>query len=217
MGPSHANARNLLSGLWYEWLRAFTRPIDEPRSGSFGLPGSPKTRAHFLSQNMLVTAGGFISTIGLTRPLVDFTDLVGKTLLLELVSTQLDPETGLEKETIKGYANKASQKDDEVVYESSFSIPAGFGEVGAVEVENEHHKEVFIKSIHLHGFPNGSVNVPCNSWTHSKFDNPQKRIFFTNKVGPGCKKERKNGEKWLYTPENTPPIGAKSVFTPPEV
>ena len=38
-----------------------------------------------------VTAGGFISTIGLTRPLVDFTDLVGKTLLLELVSTQLDP------------------------------------------------------------------------------------------------------------------------------
>ncbi|ONI20271.1 hypothetical protein PRUPE_2G005800 [Prunus persica] len=128
-----------------------------------------------------VTAGGFISTIGLTRPLVDFTDLGGKTLLLELVSTQLDPKTGLEKETIKGYANKASQKDDEVIYESSFSIPADFGEVGAVEVENEYHKEIFIKSIHLHGFPNGSVNVPCNSWTHSKFDNPQKRIFFTNK------------------------------------
>ncbi|KAL6288426.1 hypothetical protein ACE6H2_005936 [Prunus campanulata] len=108
-----------------------------------------------------VTAGGFISTIGLTRPLVDFTDLVGKTLLLELVSTQLDPKKGLEKETIKRYVNKASQKDDEVIYESSFSSPAGFGEVGAVEVENEHRKEVFIKSIHLHGFPNGSVNVPC--------------------------------------------------------
>ncbi|CAL9003903.1 unnamed protein product [Prunus brigantina] len=136
-----------------------------------------------------VTAGGFISTIGLTRPLVEFTDLVGKTLFLELVSTQLDLilylfmkllQTGLE-ETIKGYANKASQKDDEVIYESNFSIPAGFGELGAVEVENEHHKEIFIKSIHLHGFPNGSVNVPCNSWTHSKFDNLQKRIFFTNK------------------------------------
>ncbi|CAN6567371.1 unnamed protein product [Malus baccata var. baccata] len=124
---------------------------------------------------------GFLSGISLTRPLDDITDLLGKTLLLELVSAELDPKTGLEKETVKGYAHNASHKDNEVVYEATFTIPAGFGAVGAVQVENEHHKEIFIKNIDLDGFPNGTVNIPCISWVHSKFDNSQKRIFFTNK------------------------------------
>ncbi|KAL6288420.1 hypothetical protein ACE6H2_005930 [Prunus campanulata] len=127
-----------------------------------------------------VTAGGFLSSI-VTRPLDEITDLLGRTLLLELVSAELDPKTGLEKDRIKGYARKASHNDEEVIYESSFNIPASFGEVGAIEVENEHHKEIFIKTIDLQGFPNGSVNVPSNSWVHAKSDNPQKRIFFTNK------------------------------------
>ncbi|XP_008231380.1 PREDICTED: linoleate 13S-lipoxygenase 2-1, chloroplastic-like [Prunus mume] len=126
--------------------------------------------------------GGVLSSIAtLTRPLDEITDLLGKTLLLELVSAELDPKTGLEKDRIKGYAHKASHKDDEVIYESNFTIPAGFGAVGAIEVENEYHNEIFIKTIDLQGFPNGSVNVPCNSWVQPKFDNPQKRIFFTNK------------------------------------
>ncbi|XP_021822570.1 linoleate 13S-lipoxygenase 2-1, chloroplastic-like [Prunus avium] len=127
-----------------------------------------------------VTAGGFLSSL-LTRPLDDFTDLLGKTLLLELVSAELDPKTGLEKDRIKGYARKASHNDDEVIYESNFTIPPDFGAVGAIEVENEHQNEIFIKTIDLQGFPNGSVNVPCDSWVHAKSDNPQKRIFFTNK------------------------------------
>lgn len=73
-------------------------------------------------------------------------------------------------------------KGEEVRYESKFSIPADFGEVGAVRVENEHHKKMFIYSIGLNGFTNASVNIPCNSWAHSKLDNPHKRIFFTTKV-----------------------------------
>ncbi|CAN6703071.1 unnamed protein product [Malus baccata var. baccata] len=125
-----------------------------------------------------VTAGG--SSIGLNRPPDDNIDLLRKTLLLELVGAELDPKTGLEKET-EGYAYNVSHKDDEVVYEATFTIPAGFGDVGAVQIENEHNEEIFIKSIDLDGFPNGTVNIPCNSWVHSKFDNPQKRIFFTNK------------------------------------
>ncbi|KAM2719423.1 hypothetical protein EV2_040722 [Malus domestica] len=126
-----------------------------------------------------VTAGG--SSKRLNRPPDDNIDLLRKTLLLELVGAELDPKTGLEKETVKGYAHNASHKDNEVVYESTFTIPAGFGDIGAVQIENEHHEEIFIKSIDLDGFPNGTVNIPCNSWVHSKSDNPQKRIFFTNK------------------------------------
>lgn len=35
--------------------------------------------------------GGFFANLGLTRPLDDLTDLLGKTFLLELVSAELDP------------------------------------------------------------------------------------------------------------------------------
>ncbi|KAF3451151.1 hypothetical protein FNV43_RR07242 [Rhamnella rubrinervis] len=129
-----------------------------------------------------VTVGGLFSNLGITRPVDDITDLLGKTFRLELVSNQLDSESRSEKETVKGYAHRVSQHEDEVKYESKFEIPAGFGEVGAVLVENEHHKEMHLKNIVLHGFPNGStLNFSCNSWIHSKFDNPTKRIFFANK------------------------------------
>ncbi|KAM1229269.1 hypothetical protein ACFX11_039841 [Malus domestica] len=124
-----------------------------------------------------VTAGG--SSIRLNRPPDDNIDLLRKTLLLELVGAELDPnEVG---EGNKGVCVQCEPQRREVVYEATFTIPARFGDVGAVQIENEHHEEIFIKSIDLDGFPNGTVNIPCNSWVHSKFDNPQKRFFFTNK------------------------------------
>lgn len=67
-------------------------------------------------------------------------------------------------------------------YETKFTVPAGFGAVGAVLVENQHHKEIFLKDIVLEGFPDGPVNVECDSWAHSKYDDSKKRIFFANKV-----------------------------------
>lgn len=38
-----------------------------------------------------VTVGGIFSNIGLTQPLDELTDVFGKTFLLELVSSELDP------------------------------------------------------------------------------------------------------------------------------
>jgi len=90
--------------------------------------------------------------------------------------------TGLEKETIKGYVHRTSDAKEEVKYESSFDVPADFGEVGAILVENKPHKEMFLKDIILNGFPNGPVHINCNSWVHSRNDDPQKRVFFANKV-----------------------------------
>lgn len=91
-------------------------------------------------------------------------------------------DTGLERETIKAYAHRVSHKSDEVKYESSFAVPASFGKVGAILLENEHHKEMYLNNIVLEGFPNGPLHFTCNSWVHSKYDNPHKRIFFNNKV-----------------------------------
>uniref|UniRef100_UPI003980F74C hypothetical protein n=1 Tax=Salmonella sp. s57610 TaxID=3159697 RepID=UPI003980F74C len=81
-----------------------------------------------------VTVGGFLSDIKVSSVVDNVTDLFGKSILLELVSAELDPE-GLEKPTIKGYAHKQGQEGDEVKYECDFDIPDDFGEIGAVLVE----------------------------------------------------------------------------------
>ncbi|KAK8499334.1 hypothetical protein V6N13_010623 [Hibiscus sabdariffa] len=130
------------------------------------------------------TVGGFITNLGFQRGLDDIQDLLGKSLLLELVSAELDPKTGQEKETIKAYAHRVKQKGDDVTYEADFNVGQEFGEIGAVLVQNEHHKEMFLTDILLQGlgFPDSHpIIINCNSWVHAKFDNPQKRVFFTHK------------------------------------
>ncbi|KAH9608062.1 hypothetical protein KSS87_017304 [Heliosperma pusillum] len=90
-------------------------------------------------------------------------------------------ETGKEKATIKAYAHRTGKKEGEVLYEAEFKVPAYFGEVGAVLVENEHHKEMHVTQILIHGFILGPLRFTCNSWVHPKSDSPHTRIFFTNK------------------------------------
>ncbi|KAK2968088.1 hypothetical protein RJ640_028921 [Escallonia rubra] len=143
-------------------------------------PASEETRVKAVA-TVQVTVGGFLSNLGLTRGLDDITDVLGKSIRLELVAAELNPKTGFEKENLKGYAKRINQDEIEVKYEFDFAVPEEFGEIGAVLVENEHHKEMYFKNITLDGFPNGTINVTCNSWVHPKFDNPEKRVFFTNK------------------------------------
>nr|AAZ57444.1 lipoxygenase LOX1 [Populus deltoides] len=127
------------------------------------------------------TVVDFWTEIGIERGLDDFTDLFGKTLLLELVSAELDPKTGLEKPSIRKYAHKIDHEGEDIKYEADFVVPPDFGEVGAIFVENEHHKEMYLHDVVLDGFPTGPVHVTCDSWIHPKFDNKKKRLFFTNK------------------------------------
>lgn len=91
-------------------------------------------------------------------------------------------DTGSEKPKIKAYAHKKDKDGDETHYESNFNVPEDFGEVGAITIENEHHKEMFVESIVIDGVYGGPINVTCNSWIHSKFDNKEPRVFFVDKV-----------------------------------
>ncbi|XP_047317980.1 linoleate 13S-lipoxygenase 2-1, chloroplastic-like [Impatiens glandulifera] len=110
-------------------------------------------------------------------------DLLGKPILVEVVSSELDTETGLEKETIKGYARKKERKDNMVIYEWEFNIPMNFGEIGAIWVENLRRTEMFITNIVIEPLNMSSINLSCDSFVASKFDKPEeKRIFFTNKA-----------------------------------
>jgi lipoxygenase len=56
--------------------------------------------------------------------------------------------------------------------------------VGAVLVENEHHREMFIKDIKLitGGDESSATTFDVGSWVHSKFDEPESRVFFTLRV-----------------------------------
>ncbi|KAK0606111.1 hypothetical protein LWI29_034218 [Acer saccharum] len=128
------------------------------------------------------SVGGVLSNLNVEGGLDDIQDWFGKSILLELVSDELDPNTGLEKPTIKGYAHTSKKvKDGDVTYEAEFQVHGEFGEVGAIIVENEHHKEMYVQDIVLDGFINGPIKIHCASWVHSKHDRKHKRVFFTNK------------------------------------
>ncbi|KAF5181685.1 Lipoxygenase 2 protein, partial [Thalictrum thalictroides] len=90
-------------------------------------------------------------------------------------------EGSAEGQRVQGFARKISIKRREVKYECDFKLPTGFGEVGAILVKNENNKEMFFNNIVLTSSGKPTVTLTCNSWVHSKDDNPHMRIFFTDK------------------------------------
>ncbi|KAJ0083832.1 hypothetical protein Patl1_29828 [Pistacia atlantica] len=132
---------------------------------------------------VIPTVSSLLSSISIDSSLDTLQDALGKSLLL-------GAQTGLEKPTIKAFAHKGKEVKGEATYEAEFKIPTDFGEVGAVFVENDHHKEMFLKDIVLDGFDTSKVKIICGSWVQPKTDKTQKkRVFFTAKS---------------YLPSNTP-------------
>lgn len=89
----------------------------------------------------------------------------------------------MEKQQVQGHAklNITQNKGDEVKYEAHLQVHEHFGEIGAILVTNEHRREMYLKDIVIDGLSRGPVKFNCDSWIHSKHDNPEKRIFFSNK------------------------------------
>lgn len=91
------------------------------------------------------------------------------------------------------FAHKAKKGISSITYEATFSVPVKFGEIGAVAVRNEHHKEMFLKDIVLtiDGDDSAPLLFDCKSWLHSKSDYRQDRVFFTsNKVNKKINQEK---------------------------
>ncbi|MCO5575282.1 hypothetical protein L7F22_029082 [Adiantum nelumboides] len=137
----------------------------------------------------LVTVGRKRSP-GLEERILDkvdsLSDLSGQKVVLQLVSTELDPQTGVGKRShtayLQDWAKKASINADKVQYIAEFKVSNRFGLPGAITIVNDHQNEFLLETIALKGLPSGTVYFSCYSWVQSKFKNPQETIFFTNHV-----------------------------------
>ncbi|TVU08176.1 hypothetical protein EJB05_41567, partial [Eragrostis curvula] len=113
---------------------------------------------HLKREPGLDTLSWFSSSLGkfLTR----------KWLSVELVSSELDPETGMERETASQQATYVDSRDDLYMFEATIDVPASFGTVGAVRLDNDYEHEMFIKDVKV--FPDGdescTVSFYCDSW-----------------------------------------------------
>ncbi|CAD6260741.1 unnamed protein product [Miscanthus lutarioriparius] len=123
-----------------------------------------------------------------------YADRVGRSVLLELISTETDPRKGGPKKSrrsaLVGWFQKKDVKAERVVYTADFTVDGSFGEPGAVTVLNRHQREFFIESIVVEGFPSGPAHFTCNSWLQPTRVDRSPRVFFTNKP---------------YLPAETPP------------
>ncbi|XP_027918536.1 linoleate 13S-lipoxygenase 3-1, chloroplastic-like [Vigna unguiculata] len=113
-----------------------------------------------------------------------------KALLLQLVSTNLDPERmkgKLSKETVIELSEEEGMRS----YKVEFTVDSDFGTPGAVTVVNGYDNELFLESITIAQ----NLHFSCKSWLQPNKIYPDKRIFFLNKA---------------YLPSETP-IGVKEL------
>uniref|UniRef100_A0A0E0IE98 Lipoxygenase n=1 Tax=Oryza nivara TaxID=4536 RepID=A0A0E0IE98_ORYNI len=141
-----------------------------------------------------VTVEGLLNSLRPSKAIDNIRDLIGRSLFLELVSSELEAKTGKKKATVHSYAHKVDDDDHGVVtYEADFDVPTGFGPIGAVVVTNELGQEMFLEDLNLtagDGAGNSTVlPIRCNSWVQPKSSidegTPGKRIFFAKAYLPG--------------------------------
>ncbi|XP_023734299.1 lipoxygenase 1, chloroplastic [Lactuca sativa] len=113
-----------------------------------------------------------------------FTDQIGRNVVLELYSTDIDPKTRAPKKSkeavLKDWSQKSNLKSERVNYTSDLLLDSDFGIPGAITITNKHQKEFYLESITIEGFACGPVYFPCNSWVQSTNDHPNPRVFFSN-------------------------------------
>lgn len=141
----------------------------------------------------------------------------GGAILIQLVSEHIDPDTysGKSLECRAGsWLPKPSNNPCIVEYTANFTVPGDFGRPGAVIVTNFRDKEVYLLQIVIHGFDEGPLTFPANTWIHSWKDDPESRIIFRNQAylpyqtAPGIRNLRRealqkihgngNGERKRY-------------------
>ncbi|KAL2510330.1 Lipoxygenase 6 [Forsythia ovata] len=122
-----------------------------------------------------------------------FINGIGRGILIQLVSEEIDPDTRSGKSAesfVRGWLPKPSNNPYIVEYGADFVVPRDFGRPGAILISNLHDKEFFLVEIVVHGFSEGPIFFRADTWIPSRKDNPESRIIFKNQA---------------YLPSQTPP------------
>ncbi|KAI8528010.1 hypothetical protein RHMOL_Rhmol12G0118400 [Rhododendron molle] len=122
-----------------------------------------------------------------------FVNGIGQGILIQLISEEIDPVTKSGKSIesyVRGWLPKPLSHPYLVTYTANFRVPSDFGCPGAILITNFHRKEFHLMEIAVHGFKQGSLFFPADTWIHPRNDNPESRIIFTNRT---------------YLPSQTPP------------
>ncbi|KAG5521893.1 hypothetical protein RHGRI_034201 [Rhododendron griersonianum] len=122
-----------------------------------------------------------------------FVNGIGQGIQIQLISEEIDPVTKSGKSIesyVRGWLPKPLSHPYLVTYAANFRVPSDFGCPGAILITNFHGKEFHLMEIAVHGFKQGSLFFPADTWIHPRNDNPESRIIFTNKT---------------YLPSQTPP------------
>lgn len=95
--------------------------------------------------------------------------------------------TGLERTTGQTEARFVSSENDCCMFEATFKkVPASFGPVGAVRIDNDHEQEMFITDVKVirDGDESSAVCFHCESWVIDNEKNvaDDSRVFFPLKV-----------------------------------
>ncbi|XP_038704576.1 lipoxygenase 6, chloroplastic-like [Tripterygium wilfordii] len=114
-----------------------------------------------------------------------FINGIGQGILMQLISEEIDPVTNSGKSVescVRGWLPRHPKQSHIVEYAADFTVPHDFGTPGAILITNLHGKEFHLLEIVVHGFNAGPIFFPADTWIHSRNDNPESRIIFTNKV-----------------------------------
>ncbi|KAK3014213.1 hypothetical protein RJ639_008958 [Escallonia herrerae] len=110
---------------------------------------------------------------------------IGQGILIQLISEDIDPVTNSGKSVesyVRGWLPRPSNHSYIVEYAADFVVPYDFGHPGATLITNFHGKEFYLMEIVIHGFSEGPIFFPANTWIHSRNDNPGSRIIFRNQA-----------------------------------
>nr|ASI38492.1 LOX2 [Allium cepa] len=111
---------------------------------------------------------------------------IGQGILVQLVSEDIDPVSGSLKRSsetaVRGWLPKPSNHSRMVETVADFTVSSDFGKPGAVLITNLHENEIFLAKITVHGFKQGPLYFPANTWVHSVRDSTEKKIVFSNQA-----------------------------------
>ncbi|XP_054777130.1 lipoxygenase 3, chloroplastic-like [Prosopis cineraria] len=160
-------------------------PLSTVTEGAESKPASDETTMVTVTAMVTVKNSKYVENAMTSMMLQHFEDFnkitPGRGMVMQLVSTEVDPRTmepKVSKAAVLEWMKEVKVGASRTTCKVEFEIDSDFGIPGAITVLNKNEKEFFLEGIVIEGI----FHFPCNSWVQPEMLQPEKRIFFSNKV-----------------------------------